>query len=97
MRALVRGYGVTLTDPGGSEANLESRVSGLDPKLVNAELSAVEPAFLGPDGRFGELDPRTLRAWARWEARFGIVSKPPDVRAAFDPQFLAGTQSLIGS
>jgi hypothetical protein len=72
-------------------------VSGLDPKLVDAELNAVEPAFLGPTGQFGELDPRTLRAWARWEARFGIVSKPPDVRAAFDSQFLAGTQSLIGN
>ncbi len=97
VRTLVRGYGVTLTDPGGSEANLESRVSGLDPKLVKAELSAVQPAFLGPDGHFGELDPRTLRAWARWEARFGIVSKPPDVRAAFDPRFVAGTESLVGS
>lgn len=97
VRTLVRGYGVTLTDPDGSEANLESRVPGLDPKLVNAELNAVEPAFLGLGGQFGELDPHTLRAWAKWEARFGIVSKPPNVRAAFDPRFLAGTQSLIGN
>ncbi len=97
VRALVRGYGVTLTDPGGSEADLESHVPGLDPTLVDAELNAVEPAFLGPTGQFGELDPRTLRAWARWEVRFGIVSGRPDVRAAFDPQFLAGTSSLIGS
>ena len=49
---------------------------GLDPKLVDAELGAVEPAFLGPDGHFGELDPHTLRAWAEWEARFGIVQAP---------------------
>jgi NitT/TauT family transport system substrate-binding protein/putative hydroxymethylpyrimidine transport system substrate-binding protein len=97
VRTLVRGYGVTLTDPAGSEADLESRVRGLDPALVSAELNAVEPAFLGPHGQFGELDLRTLRAWARWERRFGIVSKPPDVGAMFDPQFLAGTSSLIGS
>jgi putative hydroxymethylpyrimidine transport system substrate-binding protein len=97
VRTLVRGYAVTLTDPERSEANLESRVPGLDPKLVGAELNAVEPAFLGPHGHFGELDLGTLRAWARWEAHFGIVSRPPDVRAAFDPRFLDGTQSLIGN
>jgi NitT/TauT family transport system substrate-binding protein/putative hydroxymethylpyrimidine transport system substrate-binding protein len=97
VRTLMRGYGVTLSDPAGSEADLESRVRGLDPQLVNAELQAVEPAFLGPHGRFGDLDSRTLRAWARWETRFGIVSTRPDVASMFDAQFLAGTSSLIAS
>ncbi len=96
VRALVRGYGVTLTDPEGSEANLESLVPGLDPALVSAELSAEEPAFVAPDGSFGELDLARLEAWALWEVRFGIVNRLPDVRQAFDPRFLAGTQSLIG-
>ena len=31
VRALVRGYGVTLTDPEGSEADLEDEVRGLNP------------------------------------------------------------------
>jgi putative hydroxymethylpyrimidine transport system substrate-binding protein len=97
VRAIVRGYGVTLTDPQGSEADLESQVHGLDPALVDAELSAVEPAFLARDGSFGELNYATLQAWARWEARFHIVRTPPDVRVAFDPRFLAGTARLIGS
>jgi ABC-type nitrate/sulfonate/bicarbonate transport system substrate-binding protein len=96
VRALVRGYGVTLTDPEGSEANLESAVPGLDPALVSAELSAEEPAFVAPDGAFGELDLARLEAWARWERRFGIVHGLPNVRQMFDPRFLAGTQSLIG-
>jgi len=44
----------------------------------------LRPAFAAPDGRPGELDAATLRAWARWEARFGIVAKPPNVAGAFD-------------
>jgi putative hydroxymethylpyrimidine transport system substrate-binding protein len=97
VRALVRGYGVALTDPEGAAANLESRVPGLDPKVVAAEMSVLEPAFDAPDGNFGELDPRELRAWARWEKRFGIVKRVPDVARMFDPHFVAGTASLIGS
>jgi ABC-type nitrate/sulfonate/bicarbonate transport system substrate-binding protein len=97
VRALVRGYGVTLNDPEGSETDLESQVRGLDPTLVAAELGAVSPAFEAPDGHVGELTLATLQAWAGWEARFGIVSRPPDVFKAFDPRFVAGTQSLVGS
>ncbi len=97
LRALVRGYGVTLTDPEGSAADLESSVPGLDPKLVAAELGAEEPAFEGAAAGFGELDLGALRAWASWETRFGIVRRRPDVMQAFDPQFVAGTASLIGS
>ena len=96
VRTLVRGYGVTLTDPEGSAADLEQSVTGLDPTLVSAELSAEEPAFLAPDGNFGELTLSTLRAWAKWEARFGIVKRPPNVLQTFDPRFIVGTQSLIG-
>jgi putative hydroxymethylpyrimidine transport system substrate-binding protein len=96
VHAIVRGYGVTLTDPEGSAADLESRVPGLDPKLVAAELGAVQPAFLAPDGSFGELNLATLRAWARWEVRFGIVRRPPNVMQTFDPRFLVGTAGLIG-
>ena len=60
---------------------------GLDPKLVAAELAALQPAFRGPGGRVGELDTALLEAWARWEARFGIVSRPPDVATMFDSAF----------
>jgi putative hydroxymethylpyrimidine transport system substrate-binding protein len=97
VRTLVRGYGVTLTDPEGSAADLDSLVHGLDPKLVSAQLGALEPAFVAPDGNFGELTLPALKAWASWEARFGIVKSPPDVFKAFDPRFVAGTASLVGS
>ena len=97
VRALVRGYGVTLNDPEGSVSDLESAVRGLDRSLVAAELDAVSPAFEARDGRVGELDLPSLRAWATWEARFGIVSRPPDVARAFSPRFVAGTEPLVGS
>lgn len=97
VRTLVRGYGVTLTDPEGSAADLESRVPGLDRNLVAAQLSAEQPAFLARDGAFGELTLSSLEAWSAWEARFGIVRSPPNVLKAFDPQFLKGTASLIDS
>lgn len=96
VRALVRGYGLTLSNPGASESDLESLVPGLDRTLVAAELSVERSAFRGPDGQIGELSPRTLRAWASWEARFGIVSRPPDVARMFDRRFLVGTASLAG-
>ncbi len=97
VRTLVRGYGVTLTDPEGSAADLEQSVHGLDPALVGAELSAEEPAFLAPDGNFGELTLSALKAWSAWEARFGIVKRPPNVFQTFDPRYVVGTQSLIGN
>ena len=65
VRALVRGYGITLTDPSASLADLISQVPGIDQGLAGAELNAEEPAFLGSAGNFGQLSlPRP--AWAAW-------------------------------
>lgn len=88
IAALVRGYEETLEDPESSIQDLLQRAPGLDRALVTAQLDAVSPAFQAPDGRVGELDPTRLRAWAAWEARFGIVRSPPDVAQAFDRRFL---------
>jgi putative hydroxymethylpyrimidine transport system substrate-binding protein len=88
VRALVQGYQFTLLNPARSAADLEALVPGLDPKLVSAQLDALLPAFRGPTGQVGELDLSTLTKWAAWEARFRIVSRPPDVRAMFDPSFV---------
>ena len=92
VRTLVRGYELTLRDPQRSASDLESRVSGLDPKLVAAQLAVLLPTFRARDGRIGELDVRSLRAWAVWEQRFGIVPRQPDVSAAFDPSFASAAQ-----
>ncbi len=90
VAALVRGYDSTLSNPAASAKDLERRAPGLDPKLVSAQLTGLLPAFRGPGGRVGVLDPTRLGAWARWEVRFGIVSRPLDVTGAFDPSFAAG-------
>jgi ABC-type nitrate/sulfonate/bicarbonate transport system substrate-binding protein len=96
VRTLVRGYGITLTDPSGSLADLFSQVPGIDHRLATAELNAEEPALLGNAPNYGQLSPRALRAWAAWELKEGIVRRPIDVSRMFDPAFLAGTASLIG-
>ncbi len=84
VRAVIRGYELTVSNPRASAADLERLVPGLDPKLIRADLVALRPAFIGPDGRPGELDGPVLRRWARWETRFGIVARPPDVAQAFE-------------
>ena len=83
VRTLVLGYRALLADPRTAAAELEARVPGLDPRLLAAQLHALLPAF-SPIGR---LNTATLRAWASWEARFGLVPKPPDVAQAFDTSF----------
>jgi putative hydroxymethylpyrimidine transport system substrate-binding protein len=54
-------------------------VSGADEELVRAQLDAVAPALLPPM----RLDPEALAGWARFDARFGILRRVPDVREAF--------------
>jgi putative hydroxymethylpyrimidine transport system substrate-binding protein len=90
VKALVRGYNAALADPPAGARALESHVPGLDASLVSAELRGLLPAFRGPGGRFGVLDPARLRAWSHWEARFGIVKHPPDVATTFDRAFAPG-------
>jgi putative hydroxymethylpyrimidine transport system substrate-binding protein len=85
--ALVRGYLYTVLHPQQSAGDLERQVPGLEPSLVQAQLARLLPAFNPANGHIGELNLATLRAWARWEARFGIVSHAPDVAAMFDPAF----------
>lgn len=82
-RALWRGYAFTLARPRASLADLRRRAPGLEPELAGEQLATVRPA-LTDRGRFGLLDRRRLEAWARWEVRFGIVRRAPDVRRAFD-------------
>jgi putative hydroxymethylpyrimidine transport system substrate-binding protein len=84
VRALVRGYGVTVHDPASSLNDLASRVRGLDRGTLEQQLDVLVPALSPPGGRVGGLDPQVLARWAAWEARFGIVSTPPDVRRLFD-------------
>lgn len=83
VAALERGYRFTLDAPRASASDLLSRVPGASRAEIVAQLRVLDRAFTGPTGRPGALDVAVLRRWARWEARFGIVERPPDVARAF--------------
>jgi putative hydroxymethylpyrimidine transport system substrate-binding protein len=55
------------------------RASGADEPLIQAQLRAVAPALEPPV----QLDQAALEGWARFDARFGILSEAPDVSQAF--------------
>jgi len=84
IRALQRGYGEAQRDPESAVAALVAAEPGLDPSALAAQLDAVAPAFTAGVPVFGTLRPRVLRSWARWDLRFGILSRPIDVERAFD-------------
>jgi ABC-type nitrate/sulfonate/bicarbonate transport system substrate-binding protein len=90
VHALVRGYDLTLTDPASSVQDEVAANRGLDASALTRQIDVLDTAFLGAGGRFGSFDTARLRAWARWEARFGIVRRAPDVARMFDPSFLGG-------
>jgi ABC-type nitrate/sulfonate/bicarbonate transport system substrate-binding protein len=93
VAALARGYSEALIDPESAVATLIGAVKGLRREAVKREFDAVSPAFTAGARAFGELDPARLRAWARWERRFGIVKRLPDVARAFDGRYVPRTTS----
>jgi len=88
VAAIARGYSEVLSDPENAVAALLAAVDGLDRASVARELDAVSPAFTAGAQSFGQLDPARLRAWARWEQRFGVVKRLPDVARAFDGRYV---------
>jgi putative hydroxymethylpyrimidine transport system substrate-binding protein len=87
VHAIQRGYAVAINDPKASVNDLLKEVPTLNRSALEEQMNVLKGAFMGSEPRFGELDLTRLRAWASWEARFGIVSEPPDVSAMFDPSF----------
>ena len=84
IAALKRGYEQDLQDPESGVEDLVERAPGTDREEIQAQLDALQADFEGPNGgEVGDLDPGRLRAWARWEAKFGITKTPPDVNKEF--------------
>jgi ABC-type nitrate/sulfonate/bicarbonate transport system substrate-binding protein len=96
LRALTRGYVFAGEHPTRSASDVARAQPGLDRQLVESELRTMMPIFFRPNRRWGQLDPPTLRAWAAWEARFGIVKRPPDVTQAFDGRLVPPGPSVPG-
>jgi putative hydroxymethylpyrimidine transport system substrate-binding protein len=80
LSALGDGTRAALADRDASVAAL-AEASGADEALMRAQLDAVAPA-LRPAVT---LDREALRRWAEFDARFGILERPPDVKRAFPP------------
>ncbi len=89
VRTLVDGYQYVLRHPRNGERYLESGASGLSKTGVNQQLQAELPAFLPRGGGpYGSLEVSVLRAWAKWEVRFGIVKRTPDLARLFNRSYL---------
>ncbi|MBA3406859.1 MAG: ABC transporter substrate-binding protein, partial [Solirubrobacterales bacterium] len=84
IRALQRGYGEVQRDPESAVAAMIAVEPRLDAAVLASQLDVVAPAFSAGAPAYGALRPSTLRAWARWDQQFGILSAPLDVERAFD-------------
>jgi putative hydroxymethylpyrimidine transport system substrate-binding protein len=84
IRALQRGYREARIDPESAVSAMLTADRSLDREALLAQLDAVQPAFVAGARVYGELRPSVLRAWARWDAEFGILREAPDVERAFD-------------
>lgn len=84
IRALQRGYAAAQNDPESAVAAMAGAVRDLDPAVLAAQLDAVAPAFTAGARGYGELRSDVLRAWADWDVRFGVLTRAPDLAAAFD-------------
>lgn len=88
VAALQRGYREAYVDPESAVQALTTAFPSLHTAVVAADLDRLGPDFQGSLQTFGALDPARLRAWAAWEPRTGLVSRPPDVARAFDGRFV---------
>ncbi len=88
VEAIARGYEEVLVDPELGVAALTEALEGLDRAQVQRELDAVAPSIAAGARGFGELSRPRLEAWARWERRFGITRREPEVALAFDGRFV---------
>ena len=96
LRALARGYVFADRNTTRSALDIVRAQPGLDRPLIQSELLATTAIFFPAGRRWGQLDPAALRAWAAWEARFGIVRQPPDVARAFDGSLVPRGMSVAG-
>jgi len=78
VTAVRRGAEDVLRRPGPAVRDI-ARAGGADARLVRAQLRAVAPALRPPLA----LRRHALEGWARFDARFGILRRRPDVDRAF--------------
>jgi putative hydroxymethylpyrimidine transport system substrate-binding protein len=78
LQAIDAGVAEVRADPAAAAERVAQAAQADDVDLVRAQLDAVSPLYGMP------LDRKRLEAWARFDARIGIVRSVPDIDAAFD-------------
>src|SRR3954451_13177121 len=78
VRAIRAGVNDVLAHPGPAVAEIAD-AGNAEPGLVRAQLRAVAPLFRPALA----LNHRALEAWARFDVRFGVLKRRPDVDRAF--------------
>jgi NitT/TauT family transport system substrate-binding protein/putative hydroxymethylpyrimidine transport system substrate-binding protein len=78
VAALRDGTEEALADPPTAIAEI-AKASGEDESVVRAQFRVLEPAFSPPL----ELRRDALEEWARFDVRFGILEREPDIDRAF--------------
>jgi putative hydroxymethylpyrimidine transport system substrate-binding protein len=79
VKAIRQGVNDVLAHPEPAVRQI-AEVGDSDPGLVRAQLRAVAPLFRPPLA----LNRRALEAWARFDVRFGVLKRRPDVNRAFE-------------
>src|SRR4051794_27384530 len=79
VAAIGDGVRSVLARPEPAARQIAKAAGQADLGLVRAQLRALRPAIVPPM----RLDRAVLERWAAWDARFGIVRRPPDVDRAF--------------
>jgi NitT/TauT family transport system substrate-binding protein/putative hydroxymethylpyrimidine transport system substrate-binding protein len=79
LDALAQGTREVLRDPGEALRRV-AEASKAEGSLVRAQFDAVRPALEPPVA----LDREALEGWARFDERFGILERRPDLDEAFD-------------
>jgi putative hydroxymethylpyrimidine transport system substrate-binding protein len=80
VAAIRSGVEATLADPEPAAREIARAGGDADLEVVRAQLRAVAPVLRPPL----ELNRSVLEQWAEFDARIGIVERPPDVDRAFD-------------
>jgi ABC-type nitrate/sulfonate/bicarbonate transport system substrate-binding protein len=76
--AVARGYGFALDDPDAAVENLSELAEGIDVAFASAEFANVEPYFLGPNGRFGEVSDEAIADYLEWAVEVGVLESMPE-------------------
>jgi NitT/TauT family transport system substrate-binding protein/putative hydroxymethylpyrimidine transport system substrate-binding protein len=79
LRALGEAAAAVRDDPSPTLAAI-ARAAQAEPAAIRAQYRAIKPALAPPLA----FEKAALTEWARFDVRFGILKRPPDLAQAFD-------------